>query len=402
MRELKEDLDAFAGAAFKSEDDCRRRDADLAAARQELAALEREVEEETALKTSGLAEVCRRAAEELSRSSVPFAEDGQRLSRLKSAAERLKETGDSFDRLHKAAKEVGAKARQLLDLPAEVQRLREALLKVQTRQTAASGEAERKAAFFNLQRDQYERARQDQQQKQQLQASAQQFYDAWQAERQASGASGAEAETSPVAWRFQEAKTALEQADAELRRVSPSYEAALKETEAAQKALDAVNQELNEARQKIAALEEKAPQLRLELASEVDRGQPLVANSAAALSSYDVASRDLEAALRFQPQEFAAGTYGWLGSRGMERSFGDALLQAQTDYARHQQALAILDRLAKWQKTVESRLAQEQQAVCQRRESLWRSAAVKSWAMPWPKRLATKVSRDPHRLRLSG
>jgi chromosome segregation ATPase len=372
IRELKEDLEAFAGAVFKTDDDRRRRDSDLATARQELAALEREVEEETTLKTTGLTEVARRAADELSRTSASFQEDGQRLTRLKAANERLKEAGDAFDRLHKEAKEVGIKAKQLLDLPAEVQRAREAVVKVQSRQSAAAAEAERKAASFHAQRDQYERARQDQQQKQQLLASAQQFYDAWQAERQASGATGVEAEASPVAWRYQEAKSALEQAETELRRVSPSYEAAVKELETAQQAADAANKELQDSRQKIAMLEEKAPQLRLELASQVDRSHPLVASAAAALSTYNAAARDLELALRFQPQEFASGTYGWLGSNGIERSFGDALLQAQTDYPRHQQALAILERLNKWQATVAGRLGQEQKTAGERRESLWR------------------------------
>jgi hypothetical protein len=129
---------------------------------------------------------------------------------------------------------------------------------------------------------------------------------------------------------------------------------------------------LSEARQKITALEEKAPQLRLELCTQVDRAQPLVATAAAALSAYMAAAGGLETALQFQPQEFAAGTYGWLGSSGIQRTFGDALLQAQTDYPRHQQALAILKRLIDWHAALAGRLSQEQKAARQRRESLWR------------------------------
>lgn len=372
IRELKEDIDAFAGAQFKSEDDRRRQTSDLAAARNELAVLQREVDEEKSLEQRGLAEVARRVAEELSRSSVPFQEDGARLKRLEAAQQRLKEAKDCVARLHKQSQEAGAKAKQLLDLPAEVQRARNAVLKLQTKQSAAAGPAEAKAVLFRAQRDQHDRARQEVESKRQHLASAQQFYDAWQAERQASGTAGVEAETSPVVWRYQEAQTALEQAESELRHVSGPYEAALKEMEEAQKSVDEVNKELEEGRRKLAALEDKSPQLRLELSTQLDGCQPLVASAAASLSAYIAASRDLETGLRLQPQEFAAGTYGWLGPEGLQRSFGDALLGVLADYPRHQQALAIVERLGKWQESVEARLSQEQKSARERRDGLWR------------------------------
>lgn len=372
IRELKQDIDAFAGAEFKSEDDRRRHASDLAAARNELAVLQREVDDENALQKRGLAEVARRAAEELSRSSVPFQEDGARLKRLDAAEQRMKEAKDCVSRLHKQAQEAGAKAKQLLDLPAEVQRAREAVLKLQAKHSAAAGPAESKAALFRTQRDQHDRARQDVESKRQLLASAQQFYDAWQAERQASGTAGVEAETSPVAWRYQEAQTALEQAESELKRISGPYETALKEMEEAQKSVAAANKELEEGRRKVATLEEKAPQLRLELSTQIDCCQPLVASAAAALSAYIAASRELETGLRFQPQEFAAGTYGWLGSEGLQRSFGDALLGGLADYPRHQQAMAIVERLTKWQESVEGKISQEQKVARERRDGLWR------------------------------
>jgi hypothetical protein len=61
-----------------------------------------------------------------------------------------------------------------------------------------------------------------------------------------------------------------------------------------------------------------------------------------------------------------------LGNYGLERAFGDALLQVERDYNRHLRALAVLDKLAKWEQSHRQALEQAQAASRARRESAWK------------------------------
>src|SRR5207237_328749 len=118
---LRHDIDAFAGAPFKAAEDRQRRDADLAAAHQELADLAGEVDAELELKTAGLKQLGTRVAAELDATDTAFQADGRHVARLRDVLTRTDAARTSLGHLLAAATAVGKLVEELKGLPAKLQ-----------------------------------------------------------------------------------------------------------------------------------------------------------------------------------------------------------------------------------------------------------------------------------------
>ena len=125
LKLLRDDVEAFAGAAFASDDDRKRRDADLAVARQELAELEREVAQEDTLKQEALVRVGRLVTDELTAGNAAFRGDAQELERLAASLTRWQSAVHSCGQLTSVVAQVGGLAQQLAALPGQFSQLRD-------------------------------------------------------------------------------------------------------------------------------------------------------------------------------------------------------------------------------------------------------------------------------------
>lgn len=374
VQELKRDIDAFAGADFKSKDDRQRRDADYAAACQELGVLEKELDEEKKLRKSGLKRLADTVATELAGKDATFRDDGVRLERFVELLVRLDESRSGATKLVAAVGGVSGLLKELTDLPNETRKVREALQKAESHRGLADTHRDKSATLTDRQ-TRHEEALRNLEQKQQLLAGAEQFHQAYVAEQQAKQAAGlpveVESPDSPVIRCFHEAQAAVHAAQSLVRETQAPMERARQEAAEARAALDAANKEIETLRQKLATLEQRAPQIRLELnrASEGTRGACDAA--ASAFAAYLASARAMNPPVPFRPEELAAGPYGWLGPHGLERSFSETLMHAERDPQRHGLAVGLLDRLAKWLEAQHAKLDQERKTMHDRRTALW-------------------------------
>ncbi len=371
---LRHDLDAFAGAEFKTAEDRQRRDADLTAARQEKAELAREVDAEAALKQAGLTKVAARVVSELERTDAAFLADGRQVGKLRGMLSRADEARTALGNLMTTATSLGKLVEELKKLPPQIQEMRQSLTSLEHQRTESTADSSNKGAIFEERRRQFEAAQRDADQTRQLLANAQEFYDAWQAECRGSQSTSlpAEAPTESPMWRkFNEAKAAAEAAQAWLTKVAAPFEHAKKESESAQATLQELTKQLDGRREKLQALERRTPELKLELIAGIDCIQVAFAAAATGLGTYLSSERGASAAA-FPSQELGAGNYGWLGSYGLERPLADALAQAERDYQRHLQAVLVLNRTSRWLDDQRKSADQECAAARRRRDAAWK------------------------------
>jgi hypothetical protein len=375
VQALKQDIDAFAGASFKSKEDQQRRNVDYAAAQQELAVLEAEIKEESSLRQSGLKRLAALAATELSRTDSSFREDGNRAASLQDLLARMDEARAAAGRLVAAVGGISGLTKELTELPNETRKLREALQKAEEKRGTADVHCDKKTIVLEERQARMEDARRNLEQKQQLLQSAQQFYEAFQAEQRSRQAAGQPVESSadsPTVRHFQEAQAAAETAQTMLREAQGPFEQARKEAAEARAALDAAAKEIDDLRQKLSKLEQRGPQIRLEMNQAMDRTRAAFNEAAGGFSTYVATARSANPPLHFRPDSLSPGPYGWLSPNGLEWPLCDSLVQAERDPHRHSQAAGLLDRFAKWLETQRGQLDQERKAIDDRRTALWK------------------------------
>lgn len=389
LAELKRDVEAFGGAHFKSKEDRERRDSDLASARRELASLEHEVEEESSLQRNGLEQACTLASSELHTTHSAFRDDGQRLEQTRSLLSRLAETRTAHNALGTSVGEIGALAQKIASFPAELQKLRDELGRAEAQRSTANMHAARSVAVFDERRTHFEQAQRIASEKQQVLASAKQFYDAYQAERKATQTTPQPVEAdpnSPTWQRFQEAKASADAAQAALQGATQPYQAAKKEADEAQAAVAACDKQIETLRARQIELDRQGPQLRMDVSSCADRVRNACSVAANAFGAYlallSGASGASTGALGvsaapsalppYRPGELAGAQYGWLGPHGLERGLADALADVERDPARHAQAVAVLQRLGQWHDAQQQALERETAAIGARRQSVWK------------------------------
>ena len=371
---LKHDLDAFADAAFKSPEDRLRRDADLAAARQEVAELTQEIDVEAALKQSGLKQLTSRVVAELDATDATFHTDGQQIGKLRGVLARTDEARSSLANLITAAAPMAKLVEEMKEIPTKMLDLRQSLTLLDNQLNGANVECNKKTTIFAERRNEFEAAQRDVEQTRQLLASAQQFYDAWQAECRANQTSSPPAEApseSPMWRRLSEAKAAATAAQARLTNATPPFETAKKDAEAAQTSVQELAKQFDAKRDNLQALERRTPLLKLELIASIDRTQVAFAAAATGLGAYLATERATSAA-PYNSKELGAGTYGWLGSGGLEHSLSDALVQTERDYQRHLQAVQVLNRVSRWLDDQRKAADRERAAAHSRRDAAWK------------------------------
>lgn len=374
LSELKHDVDAFADAAFKSPEDRQRRDADLSATRQEVAELTQEVDVEAALKESGLKQIGARVVAELDATDSAFHADGQQIGKLRGVLARTDEARTSLGNLITAAAPLAKLVEEMKEIPVKMQEMRQSLTKLENQCKESTADCNKKVTISAERGSEFEAAQRDVEQTRQLLASAQQFFDAWQAECRTNQTISPPAEApseSPMWRRLSEAKAAAAAAQARLTNATPPFERAKKEAEAAQSAVRELTKQFEAKRDTLQAIERRTPLLKLELIACIDRTQATFAAAATGFGAYLATERATSAA-PYNSQELGAGTYGWLGSRGLEHSMSDALVQAERDYQRHLQAVQVLNRTSRWLDEQRKAADQERAAIQKRRDAAWK------------------------------
>lgn len=382
---LKRDIDAFGQAEFKTPEDRQRRDADVTAARRELAELAREIDDKATLKKTGMKQLADRTVTELDTNDAAFLADGQKLHHLRTVLAQATDARGTLGKLVESAATLGKLSKELHGLPAEIQQVRSEVSRLEIQQGDAQTALNRKAATLADKRGGFETAQRDADQARHLLSSAQQFYDAHLAELRGSqpvmaeaddGSAGAQPARSipadsPVLRKLNEAKTAAETTQLWLREVTPSFEAAKREADAAQAAVQELTNKIRTERDKLQKLEQRLPQLRRDLTAATDRTHETFVVATNGLGTFLSSDRGPTVA-PFRPQELAAGTFGWLGPRGLERSLADALVQVDRDYQRYLQGSHVLDALCKWLDAQRNSIEKERTAAHQRRETSWK------------------------------
>jgi hypothetical protein len=379
---LKDDVEAFAGAQFKSKEDRQRRDADLATARNELAELLHELDQESAIKQEGLKRLGRLVTEELTGHDGAFRDDGHHLERLRATATRFVEARGATAKLVAAVGTLGGLAKELHALPGDLQQLRETRKKIESQQSDAAIAAARKAAIHDERRSRLDEAERASRQKQQAFDVVKQSEAAYRAERLANKSmpqmAEAEVDESPYVQQLRDAQAALDVAAARVRDAQPACDLAKREMDEAQRALAAFDAQLKEVGDKLAAKEQRGPHLRRDLATAADAGHSTFAAAATALAACLRGDSTLNAAQSLRTEVTGPLVAGWVGGEGLQRPFADALFPAagtgwaERDFQHHLQATAVLDRLVQWQESYRQVLDREQSAVAARREATWK------------------------------
>ena len=285
--DIESDINAFAKARFSDSEDRQRRDADLSAARNELAALEAEIQSEVSLRAGAIGRLGEMVSEDLDRQDPAYRELKERARLLETAHRRAKDARKLFQDLHGEAKEMREKAARLDGMPEERGELSDRQRRVQRdeadaqqRRNEASSNLGRLAAGFDDSNDLVERARA-------AVTAAERVYRAHLAE--IGQAEANPDDSSPVAAEYAHTKTELEAAEAGLKIAAGPYNAAKAEVELAEQTTQDLQRRQEELRKKQAELEDRERQLRSDVDSQrlllrkaLDRARPTIEDYLAA------------------------------------------------------------------------------------------------------------------------
>lgn len=364
---VEKDVEAFAAAEFKTAEDRRRRDDDLATARRELADITHELKQEDDLRRQSLAELGRLVAEELAVNDAAFRDDAQQLDRLQAAVVRLKLASDATTQLVDATGQIGQLVRERDALPNQAQRLRESRRRLEQKQREAAVEDVRSAATVDERSLRAKEACYAVDDAKRRLVEAERAAVAEQAERLANKSMPhlAEAEAgSPVMHRLRECRSACDVATARSSEANQALDAAKRHAGQARSALDAVNAELRAADDQLAELDRRQMRLPSEMLVAVEKAQAALATASLTTATFLTADTEIQAVLPVAP-------YGWL-ERGIAPALGQALLNADRDYQRHLQGLTVLRQFADWQQSQLTELDRRRSSVAEHRTAIWR------------------------------
>lgn len=365
----RKDVEAFAGAVFTAKEDRVRRDADLEAARRELAELAKETEQKEKLKRDGLTRLGRLVTDELTATDGAFREDARRLAEIDASAWRLEAAREAIGQLGAAAEGISAQTKELRALPEQLQQLRIERQQAERRQADAAVAEARKTAVADERRIRFDEECRRLEQARQSLAAAQQADASWRAQHapQKSMPQMVEAapDDSPHAAEVRERHAVVVVAQAAMQEASQSFETAKQDAGQARAAFEAGKGHLATTDAKIAALEQRRVQLQHELPQTSLAAQGAFAKAAAAVATY----------LNNEPANTTTSVsppHGCVSGGQLNATWGDALLHADRDVSRHLQALALLEQLSQWQQARQHELERKRATVADRRTAAWR------------------------------
>lgn len=366
---VKKDVEAFAGAMFAAKEDRVRHDADLQAARHELAELVKEIEQKVKLKHDGLTRLGRLVTDELTAMSGEFREDSRHLAELEASATRLSAAREAVQQLGTIAEKIGSLAKELAGVPIQLQMLRTERHHAERGQSDAAAAEARKTAVANERRTRCDEARWRLEQANQSLATIQQADATWRSqhapEKSMTQMVEAAPDDSPYAAQLRERQAAVTAAKFALDQESKSFEMARRDADQARAALDDAKGQLTASDAKIAAHEQRWSELHHELPRTSLASQAAFAKAAAALANY----------LNNEPAHTTttlAPPFGCVTGSQLNASWGDALLHADRDFSRHLQALALHEQLAQWQQGRQQEIDRERSSIHERRTAAWK------------------------------
>lgn len=274
VAQLDAEIDAFAGAKFSAEADRRRKKADLAGARQELAALSGELKRKEDLRSEGVKRLRELVTSDLEANDAGYQALARRVTGLEGAVAQAEAVARSLADLQEAI----GKLKGTAELLATVEGKRRELAREEGRLRAQSEAAERErleaAGYVAEHATRADASKNVLRRAQEALAAAQCAHEAHVASTgQVELPEGAAFETSsPAAAGLARAQQALEEAQASHRTASAPYEAARTEAEKAERAA-------REAAEKLARLAREEEALAKEerrLRSDLEAGQGAV------------------------------------------------------------------------------------------------------------------------------
>ncbi len=296
VEQLSADIEAFAGADFSSKEDRQRKDADLTAARGELAELRAEIREEESMRTTAVGRLGQLVEDELSQTDPAFRGLRERVELLQVASQQSKDTLAAASDLKEALSHLAELEKRRYALPSERDQLEQTLRQLrqeadQTLRTSTelASELERRAQQY------HEEVRGVEQAKTAVEA-AKRLHDAYLQEQQGNAevesADGAGSQ-SPVEAEYLRLQEDLQRAQDRLRGVAAPYETAKSRSDDAKRAEESLEKQLDATRQKLELLAQQEKSLRHDISVAYDYAQPLLERLKSMAHRYQDALRTL-------------------------------------------------------------------------------------------------------------
>lgn len=278
VKQVGADVDAFSRSRFASDEDRRRQKNGVAAARSELAACQAEIEDEEALRTRGVTRLRELVTSELGERDRSFDRLTERVSHLRSAAERAEHLEGNLETLRTELSTARDLAERIESLPTRRRELSREAAKLG--HEAEDTERSRLHASTNL-AEHAARAQDAEDRTTRAQADAGAAKRAWEAKVAETGQvevpPGATFESSsPEAAAHARAEKALEEARAAQRAVRAAHEKAESETERAAKAAASAREELTKRRDESDGLAREERRLRTDLDQALRALRPML------------------------------------------------------------------------------------------------------------------------------
>ncbi|HIK92962.1 MAG TPA: hypothetical protein EYG03_13425 [Planctomycetes bacterium] len=292
VAELDGDIDAFSGARFSDSEDQHRRDADMSAARNELAALQAEIQHEGSLRSAAIGRLSEMVSEDLAISDPSFHQLEERTSLLETASRRAKDGGKRFEDMQSNVKDMLNHAEQLEAIPEKRNKLVDKQRQLQhdeddaQRQlSAASNTLSELAASFDRAKDRVQQGRA-------AVAAAKKVYQAHLAE---TGQVEVDPnQSSPVAEQFARTEPELETAETELRAAKRPYDTARAEVQQAELAIIDVQRRREQSRTEESRLADRDRELRDKISSCARQLTTALDRARTAINDYLVALRPID------------------------------------------------------------------------------------------------------------
>jgi hypothetical protein len=313
VRELDADINAFAGADFSDSEDRRRRDADLSAARDELAALKAEIQSEESIRSSAIKRLGQMVTEELSDHVQSFREREQRIASTETAERRAKDVEKTLDELNIAITRMSESATELSALPEKRDDLARQIRHVRDDLDDAQRQRIRLATGLTEHAVRFEEAKDRVEQAEASFETAKCLYDAYLVETDQCEADPGG--NSPVAAEYERAQQSQEEAIAEFRIARAPYDDASRKAGEADRQADNLQKQVK----KLRSDEEKLSRRERTLQSELhdSRGQlgPILDRVQTTMETFSRAVKPLNITLSLQDAFDQAVRRNHFGSR---------------------------------------------------------------------------------------
>ena len=276
VKRLDSDLDAFANARFSEQEDQRRKDVDLSAARNELSVLKSEISSEQSLRADSIQLLGRIVSDDLSSGDSNYRSILHRLGMLETASERAKKAEDSFKQLHSSIEPIYQSAKELESIPDRRQRLFEQIQKIKRDAEDADRRRAKLAADFASHVTRYDTAKDNVDRARSGVNAAKGVYDAYLVEIGA--VELPPDDSSPVAAEYARRQDELKRAEAELKTIARPYEAAKSDLRRAEQEAEALQNKATKLKHEEDSLGQQLQQLRAKVnAAQVHLREAIVA-----------------------------------------------------------------------------------------------------------------------------